>query len=497
MFYSTTKMIDITGVLERDAKTSTGEKISLHKQLVARLQRAILSGRLPSGVALSSSRELASELGVSRNTVVLAYEHLAAEGYVIADQQGTRVAELNLQNEVLNSDIETKGKPLTLASRWKTFSDVSFPSLPKAALLAPGLPSLTDFPLASWQRSLERAVKQLHRHSLASKDPLGEPSLRKAIAAHLHISRGAQCDAEQVVITEGAQQALELCVTLMTNPDDTVWIEDPCYNGVKSALETGSLKIIPIPVDKEGISVTNDLWLINVPKLIFTSPAHQYPTGAVLSVSRRLELLDQARKAGSWIIEDDYDGDFRHFGSPIACMQGLTNNSPVIYIGSFSKTMYPTLRVGFMVIPKQIMNQADPVLSKLLRSNNQLQQTALADFITSGEFGRHLGRMRRIYRERQKVLKTALVQHFKEDWILGGSAGMHLTLKLPASIDDKYVARKAKELGIDVYALSTFYSEAKSNHSGLVIGYGNTHKDKIPEAIDILSKLIKFNEYEF
>ncbi|MFY8284394.1 PLP-dependent aminotransferase family protein [Pseudoalteromonas sp. SSMSWG5] len=490
-------MIDITGVLEPYAKTPTGEKISLHKQLVERLQRAILSGRLPSGVVLSSSRTLASELGISRNTVVLAYEHLAAEGYVIADQQGTRVAKLNLQSEVLNSDIETKEKPFTLANRWETFSDVSSQSLPTAALLAPGLPSLTDFPLALWRRSLERAVKQLYRHSLASKDPLGEQSLRKAIAVHLQISRGVQCDAEQVVITEGAQQALELCVKLMTNPDDTIWIEDPCYNGAKSVLDIETFKIIPIPVDKEGISVPHDLWLTNVPKLVFTSPAHQYPTGSVLSVSRRLELLDQARKAGSWIIEDDYDGDFRHLGSPIASMQGLINNSPVIYIGSFSKTMYPTLRIGFMVLPKQIMNQAAPVLSKLLRSSNQIQQTALADFMTSGEFGRHLGRMRRIYRERQKVLKTALVQHFKQNWILGGSAGMHLTLKLPVSIDDKYIARKAQELGINVHALSTFYSKAQSNHSGLVIGYGNTHKDKIPEAVDILSKLIKFKEYKF
>lgn len=481
-------MIDITGALDPQAKTPTGEKISLHKQLVERLQNAILSGRLPSGVVLTSSRSLASELGISRNTVVLAYEHLAAEGYVIADQQGTRVADLNLQSEVLDSDAKIDKTRFALARRW---IDVKPQAVLPTDLFSPGLPSLMDFPLTSWRRSLERAVKQLHRLSLGSKDPLGELPLRKSITAHLHISRGVQCDAEQIVITEGAQQALELCVTLMTNPGETVWIEDPCYHGVKSAFDIEELKITPVPVDKEGLAIPHELWANDVPKLIFTSPAHQYPTGSVLSVSRRLELLDQARKAGSWIIEDDYDGDFRHFGSPIASMQGLTKHSPVIYIGSFSKTMYPTLRIGFMVLPKQLMYKASPVLSKLLRNSNQIQQIALADFMMSGEFGRHLGRMRRIYRERQKVLKMALSQHFQEDWILGGSAGMHLTLKLPASLDDKIIAKNAHNLGIGVHPLSTYYSESQSNNCGLVIGYGNTHKDKIPDAVNILAKLVK------
>lgn len=422
--------------------------------------------------------------------MVLAYEHLAAEGYVIADPQGTRVADLHFKNDLVNSTSNIEEKPVTLAARWEPQGKIDFQTILPAALLAPGIPSLTDFPLTSWRRSLDRSVKQLHRHALASKDLLGELSLRKAIAMHLHISRGVQCDAEQIVITEGAQQALELCVKLIANPGETAWIEDPCYYGAKAAFSTGELKIIPIPVDKEGVAIPSNLWVSDFPKLIFTSPAHQYPTGAVLSVSRRLELIDQARKAGSWIIEDDYDGDFRHSGAPIASMQGLAKHSPVIYIGSFSKTMYPTLRIGFVVFPKPLMVKAQPVLPKLLQSSNQLQQIALADFITSGEFGRHLGRMRRVYRERQKVLKASLSQYFPTDWILGGSAGMHLTLILPAGVDDKNVAGKARNFGIAVHALSTFYSEAKTDNCGLVIGYGNTHKENIPNAINALAAVI-------
>jgi len=491
-YFSTTKMIDITGTLDPKAKAPTGEKISLHKQLIERLQQAILSGRLPSGAVLTSSRSFAAELGISRNTVVLAYEHLAAEGFVIADQQGTRVADLTLKNDRVNSSLNIEEKPVTLADRWETMTDnICTQSMSPTALLAPGMPSLADFPLTTWRRSLERSVKQLQRHSLASKDPLGELSLRKAIAIHLHISRSVQCDAEQVVITEGAQQALKLCTTLMANPGETVWVEDPCYYGAKSVFNTGELKVIPIPVDKEGLAVTPNLWTTGYPKMIFTSPAHQYPTGAVLSVSRRLELIEQARKTGSWIIEDDYDGDFRHFGSPIASMQGLVKNSPVIYIGSFSKTMYPTLRVGFIVFPKLLMRKAKPVLPKLLQSSNQLQQIALADFMNNGEFGRHLGRMRRIYRERQKALKTALAQHFPTNWILGGNAGMHLTLILPASIDDKSIAEKALNLGVEVRALSTFYLEPTHKNRGLVIGYGNTRKEEITNAVDLLAELIK------
>lgn len=493
--YGTT-MIDIIGVLDPQAKTPTGKKLSLQKQLVERLQQAILSGRLPAGTRLSSTRALASDLGVSRNTVVLVYEQLTAEGFIIAEKQGTKVASLSLQAAQRRSAKHlAKGTSVSLATRWDEFAHKKNTTEINNASLAPGIPALNDFPLTAWRRSLERASKQLNQHLLLNHDPLGEPSLKQAIANHLHILRGVKCEPNQIVITAGAQQALDVCIALITDRQDTVWIEDPCYSGAKSVLSKHDLNVVPIPVDKDGINVFSsaNLSRISQPRLIFTTPAHQYPTGAVLSVSRRLDLIEYAQKIGSWIIEDDYDGEFRHFGSPISSMQGLIENAPVIYIGSFSKTMYPSLKIGFMVLPKNLINQTRSILAAVLKSGNQIEQLALANFMTSGEFGRHLGRMKRIYRERQKVLRAVLSQHFPEDWILGGFAGMHLTLQLPSTLDDTHIAKKAQEFGIAVHALSPFYSEDHGNHRGLVIGYGNTHKDKIPDAVNIVSKLAALN----
>lgn len=483
-------MIEIIGGLDREAKTAEGGRISLHQQLVGRLRNSILSGRLPTGTYLSSSRALATELGVSRNTVILAYEQLAAEGYIVTDQSGTKVSNLNIENRPPSQSLISEMHRPELAKRWQLMDRQAYRPLSTLALLTPGLPSLDDFPLKAWQRSLDRMVKGLSLHYLGKKEPLGVLPLREAIARHLHISRGVNCDETQIVITDGAQQAIELCISLISNPKDEIWIEEPCYSGAKVASSSQGLTVVPMRVDEEGINIPRKHWNDKVPKLIWTSPAHQYPTGAVLSISRRLELIENAKKTSCWIIEDDYDGDFRHFGSPISSLQGLVDRAPVIYIGSFSKTMYPNIRIGFMVLPKSLLIEVEPILNRILQSSNHIQQLALADFINRGEFGRHLARMRRLYRERQKVLKESLALYFPEYDVLGGSAGMHLTLVFPRPMDDQRIALRAHEMGIEVHALSTFYLLAEECKYGLVIGYGNTPKNKIPDTIYSLSKLI-------
>jgi GntR family transcriptional regulator/MocR family aminotransferase len=460
----------------------------LQKQLIERLQQAILGGRLPAGSLLPSSRLLSAEMGVSRNTVVIAYEHLAAVGYVVADKKGTRVSPLS--SRAARGEPPARSTPPKVAYAARVGQFTATRTHVDAALpLTPGTPALDRFPLAAWRRALERSMERALPLALGYGTPAGEPALRDAIAAHLRMARGVRCEGSQVVITEGAQEALNLCVRLFTNPGDVAWIEDPGYRGAKAAFNQGDLTTVPMPVDVEGMSVPSGAWRAHPPKLIYTSPAHQYPTGAVLSVARRLELIAEARRCGAWLIEDDYDGEFRYAGEPIASMQGLVDDAPVLYVGSFSKTMFPALRIGFVVLPQAIAAHVEVALYEMLRGGHRLEQLALAHFMESGEFGRHLGRMRRLYRERQQALREALSEHFASSEILGGDCGMHLTLRMPSDIDDQALVQRAFAKGLSPRALSGFALEPHAGTNGLVIGYGNTSAEELAPAVRTLSEL--------
>ncbi|NKJ49663.1 DNA-binding protein [Burkholderia sp. SG-MS1] len=488
-------MIEIIGPLAHPLQAGTADagatkSAPLQKQLIERLQQAILSGRLAAGSLLPSSRLLAAEMGVSRNTVVIAYEHLAAVGYVIADKKGTRVSPLSSPAARGEAPVRSAAPEVAYAARvahfaaTRTHADNTFP-------LTPGTPALDRFPLGVWRRALERSMERALPLALGYGTPAGEPALRDAIAAHLRMARGVRCDGAQVVITEGAQEALNLCVRLFTNPGDLAWVEDPGYRGAKAAFNLGDLRTLPMPVDAEGMAAPASAWLAQPPKLIYTSPAHQYPTGAVLSVARRLELIAQARRCGAWLIEDDYDGEFRHTGEPIASMQGLVDDAPVLYVGSFSKTMFPALRIGFVVLPRAIAEHTAVALQEMLRGGHRLEQLALAHFIDSGEFGRHLGRMRRLYRERQQALRDALTAHFAPARILGGDCGMHLTLRLPAQVADRTLVERALANGLNPRALSGFALQQRGETNGLVIGYGNTAAERLAPAVDTLATLAR------
>ncbi|MEX3764933.1 PLP-dependent aminotransferase family protein [Paraburkholderia phenoliruptrix] len=486
-------MIEIIGPLvhtaaQRGAGGGAHKPAPLQKQLIERLQQAILGGRLPAGSLLPSSRLLSAEMGVSRNTVVIAYEHLAAVGYVVADKKGTRVSPLSSRAARGEPSAPPAAPEVAYAARVGQFTATRKP-VDNALPLTPGTPALDRFPLAAWRRAMERAMERSLPRALGYGTPAGEPALRDAIAAHLRMARGVRCEGSQVVITEGAQEALNLCVRLFTNPGDVAWIEDPGYRGAKAAFRQGDLTIQPMPVDAEGICVPPAAWAAQPPKLIYTSPAHQYPTGAVLSVARRLELIAEARRAGAWLIEDDYDGEFRYSGEPIASMQGLVDDAPVLYVGSFSKTMFPALRIGFVVLPRAIAEHAEVALYEMLRGGHRLEQLALAHFMESGEFGRHLGRMRRLYRERQQALREALSEDFAASEILGGESGMHLTLRLPAGIDDETLTERAFAKGLGPRALSSFALKPRAGTNGLVIGYGNTPAEQLAPAVRVLAEL--------
>jgi GntR family transcriptional regulator/MocR family aminotransferase len=468
---------------------------SLQRQLHDRLKQAILGAHLAPGSRLPGTRALADALAISRNTVTAVYELLAAEGYLLPDRQGTRVATLTRPARGpaprgAGPRAASAAPPLT-ARRLSPIQSEPAPTDGDAAL-RPGVPALAQFPLAEWRRALDRAMGGAGASTLGYGNPLGEPALRHAIARHLSVARGVRCEAAQVVVTEGAMEALTLCTRLLTNPGDTAWVEDPGYRGARTAMHAADLQIVPIRVDAEGLCVPDSDWAARPPRLIYTTPSHQYPTGAVMSAARRLELIANAQRHGAWIIEDDYDSEFRHAGEPIGAMQGLVAQAPVLYVGTFSKTMFPSLRLGFLVLPEALAVRLQAPLGQLLRGGHRHEQLALGQFIEGGAFGRHLGRMRRLYRQRQAALREALSRHLRVPHAIdGGHCGLHLTVRLPGRYPDTGIAAAALRHGMAPAALSSFALQPSADDNGLVLGYGNTPAERFEPLVKRLSQLAR------
>ncbi|MFJ2994150.1 PLP-dependent aminotransferase family protein [Pandoraea sp. NPDC087047] len=505
---------NVAALFDSPLATGPGRSTSLQKQLLSRLKHAILEGRLPAGARLPASRTLAEDLAVSRNTVSIVYDQLAAEGFIVPHRLGTRVAQLSLDPHLA----ARAAQPVTLAKSTTEAMQVTSNGTQTAPLASrrlqrlpatrhaaradetplpftPGVPALTRFPASTWRRTLERVMRDAQPRHYHYGDPLGEPALREAIAAHLRISRGVRCDASQVVITEGAHEALILCVRLLTDPGDTVWMEDPGYRGAKAAFHSSDVRLQALRVDDEGIVIPDELWERSPPRLVYVTPSHQYPLGSVLSAPRRLDLIAQARRHGAWILEDDYDSEFRHQGEPIAAMQGMVPDAPVVYVGTFSKTMFPALRLGFLILPTTLATQAHDALDELLRGGHRFEQLALADFIRSGQFARHLGRMRRLYRERQTALREALATYFDPAYaVIGERCGLHLTVRLDPSFPDKAIVAAAQREGMGPRALSSFALDPQPADNGLVIGYGDTDASRIPGLIKRLAAIVAAQE---
>jgi GntR family transcriptional regulator/MocR family aminotransferase len=461
----------------------------MQRQLHHRFKEAILGGHLAPGSRLPGSRALAEALSISRNTVTAAYDLLAAEGYVLPDRQGTRVAALSRPAPPHG---KRNASPAPATARRLTPIHATTPPADSGAALRPGVPALSHFPLAAWRHAIDRAIRHAGPSALGYGDPPGEPALRASIARHLGIARGVRCEPAQVVITEGAQEALSLCVRLLTNAGDTAWIEDPGYRGAKAAMRAGDLRMVPMRVDADGLITAGSDWKTQPPRLIYTTPSHQYPAGAVLTVARRLELIAMAQRHGTWIIEDDYDSEFRHAGEPIGAMQGLVAQAPVLYVGTFSKTMFPSLRIGFLVLPATLVAQMKAPLDDMLRGGHRYEQLALAEFIESGQFSRHLGRMRRLYRDRQHALREALTRHMPAMHIIeGGYCGLHLTIRLPVCYPDREIADAARRHGIAPAPLSSFALQPTPEDNGLVLGYGNTSAELFEPLVQRLAKLVR------
>lgn len=460
--------------------------LTLQQQLFQRIKQAILAGKLAAGTRLPATRQLALDLCVSRNTVIAVWAQLQAEGFLLSDRQGSRISNMAQLPEERLSDASSE---FTLSPRIAQLRS-SHRAFSQEMALRPGVPSLAHFPLAQWRRALNRVMLHQPQQLLGYGDPLGERTLREALAQHLALVRGVRCTPEQIVITEGAQQALTLCVSLLSSPGDIGWVEEPGYRGAKAAMRLGGMRIEPVAVDAQGLAAQPQDWQLRAPRLIYTTPTHQYPTGAIMSAPRRLALLAAAREHQTWIIEDDYDSDFRYSGEPIAAMQGMMQPTPVIYVGSFSKTLFPALRLGFMVLPQQLLAALRPALHELLRGGNRPEQQALALFLRSGDFSRHLSKMRRLYRQRQATLRQALHQTFgAQIALLGGECGMHLVLSLAEDQSDMALVDRLIQSGYAPGALSGFYL-GENTQQGLVLGYGNTSTSQITAGVAQLARLL-------
>jgi GntR family transcriptional regulator/MocR family aminotransferase len=354
----------------------------------------------------------------------------------------------------------------------------------------PGVPDVTKFPARVWSRLHNKYWRRLRPDLLTYAPGGGLPALRHALADYLRTSRSVRCTPEQIIITTGIHQSVDLAVRLLSDPGDVIWTEDPCYWGVRSVLHVSGLQSRPIAVDVEGIAPCADD-LAQPPKLMLVTPSHQYPLGMVMSLARRRMLLEYARQHQCWIIEDDYDSEFRYGSRPLASLQGLDTSGQVIYVGSFGKTLFPGLRIGYLVVPEALAESFATASAELYREGQLLQQAMLAEFIAEGHFTSHIRRMRTLYGQRRQTLLDAASRRYGDAFpAVGGDAGLHLVMQLPDGSDDRRVAAAALARNIIVRPLSGYYAQPSLAPSGLLIGYACVPDEEIAPAFDTLAEAI-------
>ena len=443
-----------------------------------RVRGGILAGTLAPGVRLPATRHLAEELGVARQTVVLAYERLAAEGYVRARMgSGTYVA-TDLPDAVPSPGRAATGAAQVLSKRGALIAATPInalaPSLPEIILLAPGVPANDLFPTAAWARETARVFRALPAHFLGYPDPQGLPELRIEIAAHLAATRGLIADPGQIVVTTGTQQALRVAADLVLDAGEPAWVEEPGYIAGRGALIAAGVVPVPVPSDEGGLDVAEGVRLAPAARLALVAPSHATPLGGALTIGRRFALLDWAAQAGAWVLEDDCDSEFRWSGKPLPPLASLDHahesTGRVIYCGTFSKTLAPALRLGFAVMPAQLTAAFVRVRALSDRGPATLQQAVLAGFMRAGLLAPHIRRMRTEYARRRAALLDALRQHCAQAVPRAAPGGLHLVLDLPAGSDEARIAAAARDRGLAVVPLRAYFS-GTPQLTGLVVGF--------------------------
>ncbi|BBM87355.1 PLP-dependent aminotransferase family protein [Candidatus Uabimicrobium amorphum] len=461
--------------------------VPLYRQIYEQLKTAILSQQLAPGTKLPASRELATRLQVSRNTVTNAYEKLWSEGFVEGQiGAGTYVAHIDFTTlQTTNFNEKNDQRPLLSQRGEKIFACAKKDYIAKPETFTPGIPDIKAFRKDVWARILSRQARYHIEDLFAYDSPAGYAPLRTVVCQYLRAYRGVKCDTEQVVIISGAQQGLDLIARFLIDPHENVAMENPGYLGARNAFFAAQAQIIPVDVDAAGLKI-DDLQRQRDVRLLYLTPSHQYPLGMTLSLERRIQILQWARQQNAWIIEDDYDSEYRYAGQPIAAMQGIDNSDRVLYLGTFSKVLFPGLRIGYMVVPKALV----PVfsLAKSICDHNcsTLLQAALASFIEAGHFNSHLRRTRILYKEKQQYFLQVFAHKLSKYCTIEPSAtGMHLVAFYNG--DDREITKEAVRHNLVLRPLSSYYLQ--NPRSGFVLGYAGYTLPQIYEGICTLEKI--------
>jgi GntR family transcriptional regulator / MocR family aminotransferase len=463
-------------------------KSPIYRQLYDWFRTAMIEGRMRPGQRLPSTRSMATELQISRISVFNAYEQLQSEGYLETFAgSGTSVAR-TIPDDAFGVRAGDAGGRVIADTRPRKFSAraTAVLKVPLEAWLhnlgafRVSLPALDYFPVNVWSKLVARHSRKMSRTVMAYGETMGYRPLREAIAEYVSTFRGVRCEPAQILITTGSQQALQMSAQVLLNPNDQVLMEEPGYPGARLAFTSMGAQLIPVPVDDEGMIVPEIKVKAHV---AYVTPSHQYPLGMTMSAARRMSLLKWAVRSGSWIIEDDYDSEYRFRSRPIPSLQGLDVHGRVIYIGTFSKVLFPALRVGYVVVPKDLVTAFSAMRDAADIFSSTLYQAVLSEFIREGHFARHIRRMRMLYMERRKALVNALKTELGEmAEVIGAEAGMHLVGLLPPGIDDLAVAKDAAENGVSAMPLSSCYFR-RPKRGGLILGYGGVSQRQIHEGV--------------
>jgi GntR family transcriptional regulator/MocR family aminotransferase len=470
----------------------------LYRQLYEGYREAILDRRLRPGQRLPSTRSLAAELGISRLPVLGAFEQLVAEGYFESRVgAGTFVAR-SLPVEPPRGDDRPGARRAPARSGRTILARRS--SLRPPAAAPPWLggwgafrvsqPAVDSFPFQVWSRLVARHCRNPHHRLLRYGDPMGHPPFREAIAGYLRTARAVRCEADQVMVVGGSQQGLEITARVLLDPGSRVWVEEPGYAGATDLLRLAGARLVGVPVDDQGLDVAAGIARCRRARAAYVTPSHQYPLGVTMSAARRLQLLAWARAAGAWIIEDDYDSEYRFDSLPIASLQGLDRDSRVVYVGTFSKVLFPALRLGYLVMPADLVSRFVAVREAMDIFPPTLFQAVLTDFVQEGHFARHLRRMRALYADRRRALVDALAAELGGRLtVRGDPAGLHLAATLPDGSRDRPVAVRAARQGLWTMPLSACYL-GRASRQGLVLGYAGTSLREIRDGVRRLRRLL-------